>query len=154
MVQRLGRKLSGVKRDDSAECNDAAIARDPQATISAQDSSTHAFPTLAAAHGGEWIDAGQLHQWAMEQLGLPVKGATADGRRADRSAGDLAVDVAGLEFLEAGALQVLLALRSEQAHRGHRLHLLNPSQSLREWFEFAGAADLLDTNPVSAAKEV
>jgi hypothetical protein len=45
--------------------------------------------------------------------------------------------------LDAGALQVLLALDAEQRKRQRNLQLTNASSHLRQWFQFAGAVDLI-----------
>jgi anti-anti-sigma regulatory factor len=54
---------------------------------------------------------------------------------------DVTVNLNNLDHLDASALQVLLALAAEQAKRGRILELANASAHLRQWFEFAGAAE-------------
>jgi ABC-type transporter Mla MlaB component len=46
-----------------------------------------------------------------------------------------------VEYLDAGALQILLALDAEQKSQGRHLELANASTHLRQWFDYAGAAD-------------
>jgi anti-anti-sigma factor len=56
---------------------------------------------------------------------------------------DVALNLQGIDHLDASALQILLALDAEQHQRFHKLQLTNASPRLRQWFEFAGVADLL-----------
>ena len=46
-----------------------------------------------------------------------------------------------IDHLDASALQVLLALDAEQRKRGRAVELAHVSPSLRQWFEYAGAAE-------------
>ena len=55
--------------------------------------------------------------------------------------GDLTLNLERINHLDASALQILLALDAEQKKRGQNLHLANASVHLRQWFDFAGAAD-------------
>ena len=57
--------------------------------------------------------------------------------------GDIALNLHGVDHLDAGALQVLLALDAEQRKRQRNLQLTNASSHLRQWFQFAGAVDLI-----------
>lgn len=54
---------------------------------------------------------------------------------------DVTVNVCNLGHLDASALQILLALETEQKKRGGNLELANASLHLRQWFEYAGVAD-------------
>jgi ABC-type transporter Mla MlaB component len=46
-----------------------------------------------------------------------------------------------IDHLDAGALQILLALQTAREAHGRSLHLVNVSSLLLPWFEYAGAAD-------------
>jgi ABC-type transporter Mla MlaB component len=126
---------------------------EPEKSIYAKDSESVAVPTLQAVRAGEWLEAGLIHAWMLEQIrpraeetsatNLPFQ-PDSDCRR------DLAVDLEGIDYLEADALQVLLAAQNEQIRRGQQLHLRNISSSLQEWFVLAGAADLLKNSPETA----
>ncbi|MFT4114994.1 STAS domain-containing protein [Silvibacterium sp.] len=52
---------------------------------------------------------------------------------------DLEVDLSGLASLDASALQVLLALASEQTERGLGLQVRHVSPALGQWLESSGA---------------
>jgi hypothetical protein len=121
------------------------------ASLAAKDAAKQPISTFVAAAAGEWQEASSLYQWAKQQLGESQNAITGDMDNKDCDTGDLAIDVAGLDYLEANVLQVLLAVRDELVRRGRHLQVLNPSSSLREWFGFAGAEDLLDANSTAMA---
>lgn len=52
--------------------------------------------------------------------------------------GNLTVNLEGVEYLDAGALQILLALAAERKKHGQALRLANASPTLSHWFEWAG----------------
>lgn len=54
---------------------------------------------------------------------------------------DVTVNLYKVDHLDASALQILLALETEQKRRGQNLQLANASEHLRQWFGFAGVAD-------------
>ena len=54
---------------------------------------------------------------------------------------DVALNLDGIDHLDASALQILLALDAEQKKRERNLQLTNASPRLRQWFEFAGVVD-------------
>ncbi len=54
---------------------------------------------------------------------------------------DGVLNLGRLDHLDASARQILLALDAEQKRRGRTLELANASPHLRQWFEYAGAAD-------------
>jgi anti-anti-sigma regulatory factor len=56
---------------------------------------------------------------------------------------DVTLNLARIEHLDASALQILLALETEQKKHGRRLELGNVSPHLRQWFEYAGAIEYL-----------
>ena len=70
----------------------------------------------------------------VEELRDAVLAAVAAGH-------DVTLNLDGIEHLDASALQILLALETEQKRRGGRLELGNVSQHLRHWFEYAGATE-------------
>jgi anti-anti-sigma factor len=112
---------------------------EPTGKVRAKRGRTHdpaitAVPSVRLHPGrsGEWMEASAMRTWAMEQLelcqGKPV--------------GDLVLDLEGLEYLDASALQVLLAMDAEQNRRGGILRLEHISDGLQQWFDYAGAAGL------------
>jgi ABC-type transporter Mla MlaB component len=54
---------------------------------------------------------------------------------------DVTLNLDKVNHLDASALQILLALDTEQKKHGRHLHLANASSHLRQWLCFAGAAD-------------
>ncbi len=88
---------------------------------------------LHPGRSGEWMEASALRLEAIELLaGNP--GAPAS---------DLVLDLDGLDYLDASALQVLLAIGAEQRRRGGTLQLEHVSPRLQQWFDYAGAAEPL-----------
>ena len=81
--------------------------------------------TIQATNGGDWLPAEQLRRALAEWLG---------------QSGEATVNLGGVDYLDAGVLQVLLALAAEQRSRGADLRLVHASSSLRQWFGYAGAA--------------
>jgi len=77
---------------------------------------------------GDWIPAEQLRDAAMAAL--------AESR-------EVIVNLGKVDHLDASALQILLALDAEQKRQGRHLQLANASSHLRQWFDYAGAADHL-----------
>ncbi len=75
---------------------------------------------------GDWMPADELRGAALSAL---VAG------------NDVTVNVGSVDHLDASALQILLALDAEQKKRGRNLEVANASPHLRQWFEYAGAAD-------------
>jgi anti-anti-sigma factor len=75
---------------------------------------------------GEWMLAEELRDAAVCAL---------------EAGGDLAVNLAKIDFLDASALQILLALDAEQKKRGRHLQLVNVSPDLLQWFDFSGTTD-------------
>ncbi|HEX3661415.1 MAG TPA: STAS domain-containing protein [Acidobacteriaceae bacterium] len=94
---------------------------------------TNSGITLQVARSGQWMEPAEMLLAARMHLN--------DGPGTVR--GELALDLSGLEHLDASALQVLLAIRAEQHRRDGTLRLTNASGNLRKWFEYAGAAELL-----------
>jgi len=79
---------------------------------------------IAAERSGDWMPADELRETALA--------AVEAGR-------DVTLSLAGLNHLDASAMQIVLALDVEQKHRGRHLQLANVSPPLRQWFEYAGA---------------
>lgn len=122
-------------------------------SIYAKDTGSATVSTLLAARAGEWLEAGLIHTWMLEQPGYFAGESSATNAtfQPDGSCSrDLEVDLEGLDYLEADALQLLLVMQNEQFRQGQRLHLRNISSSLQEWFALAGAADLLKISPETA----
>jgi anti-anti-sigma factor len=59
---------------------------------------------------------------------------------------NLVLDLRDIDYLEASALQIVLAIAAEQRRRGRHLQLVNASAELGRWFELAGAAGLLQSD--------
>lgn len=74
---------------------------------------------------------------------MPVEELRESSLAALKEGGDVAINLAGVDHLDASALQILLALDSEQKRRGQKLELTNASPNLRQWFDYAGAAEQL-----------
>jgi anti-anti-sigma factor len=83
---------------------------------------------IEANRSGEWL--------AVEELRAAALAAVSKGR-------DVTVNLNQLEYLDASALQLLLALDVEQKKRQRQLLLMNASAHLRAWFEYAGAMGML-----------
>lgn len=79
---------------------------------------------LKTMYGPGWVSAEQLRLHALELLESNI---------------DLTVDFNGMESLDAGTLQVLLALEIEQERKNLRLSVTGISPELLRWFEYAGA---------------
>jgi anti-anti-sigma regulatory factor len=73
---------------------------------------------------------------------MPVEELREAALAALRDDCDLTLNLANLDHLDASALQILLALDREQKRNGRRLELDNLLPALREWFGYAGAAEL------------
>lgn len=82
--------------------------------------------TIHAEREGGWMPAEDLRAAALAVL---------------REERDVILNLAGVEHLDASALQILVALAREQKERGRQLELERISPRLREWFAYAGAAE-------------
>lgn len=78
---------------------------------------------MRLTHSGEWLPYDELRERALE---------------AAHTNSDVTLDLAQVDHLDASALQILLALDKDRREKGLRLHLLNASPLLRQWFEYAG----------------
>jgi anti-anti-sigma regulatory factor len=72
---------------------------------------------------------------------MPVEDLREAALAASGAGNDVTVNLDRIDHLDASSLQILLALDVEQKKRGTTLQLANPSPHLRQWFEFAGAAE-------------
>ena len=81
---------------------------------------------IAVERSGEWMPVEELRDAALQ--------AVAAGH-------DVTIDLDKLAYLDASALQILLALQAAQKKAGRRLELHNASPDLQQWFEFAGASN-------------
>lgn len=110
---------------------------------------------LHLARSGQWMDPREMVDQAMERMNS-ASDANPDAKSGAHSGAhagakvELIFDVGGLEHLDASALQVLLAIRAEQRQRGGCLRLVNASGHLKQWFEYAGAAELLSADSAEA----
>lgn len=136
----MGRHTTKRSGDSAAE--PAGASQPIVAGSSAANPDGRSAETLHAIHSGQWMEAADLRGWAGDRLA------------ADEPQAVLVLDVSGADHLDASALQVLLAIRAEQQRRGGVLQLVKPSEPLRRWFDYAGAADLLAEcgQPAKAAK--
>jgi len=93
---------------------------------------------IGLVEDGQWIDAGAIREKARDAMErIASSGSGKDGGI------DLALDAGEIEYLDAGVLQVLLAVRRECLAYGAVLSLLHVSPALEQWFAYAGAEDLL-----------
>lgn len=83
---------------------------------------------IEVERSGNWMPAEELMDKSLILLG--------EGK-------DISIDLDKVDYLDASALQILLALDMEQKKQGQHLHLKNASSYLRQWFEFAGAGEQL-----------
>jgi anti-anti-sigma factor len=86
---------------------------------------------IEVERSGDWMPAEELRKTAIAAL------ETND---------ETTLNLGGIDHLDASAMQILLALDSEQKSRGQHLHLANTSPRLRQWFELSGAADHFFSN--------
>ena len=111
--KRINRHVESAKRDEvSAAGNQSESVRSPT-------------PIEVRSSGG-WLPPEDLREAALAAVS---------------AGGDVALNLQGIEHLDASALQVLLALETEQKKEGRRLSLLNVSSHLRQWFDYSGAVD-------------
>lgn len=72
---------------------------------------------------------------------MPSEEFLAAARAAAAEGADVTIDLHEVHHLDASALQVLLALDTEQKKQGRSLQLMDVSPQLRQWMEFAGVSD-------------
>lgn len=85
---------------------------------------------IQANRSGEWLSAEELKG---ELLAWPD----------DKS--NPVVDLAGVDYLDASCLQIVLAFHDEAERKGHALEFRNISAALASWIDYAGAADYFGT---------
>ena len=71
---------------------------------------------------------------------MPVEDMMKTALSAIEQKKQLTLNLNNIDHLDASALQVLLALDTEEKNRGGHLDLINASHSLRQWFEYSGTA--------------
>lgn len=98
----------------------------PARAVKPQTRSNLGHIALDVERSGDWMPVEDLREAVLGALG---------------TVGDLTLNLDRINHLDASALQILLALDTEQRKRGQNLHLVNASLLLRQWFDFAGAAD-------------
>jgi anti-anti-sigma regulatory factor len=81
------------------------------------------------------IDVGRSGEW------MPVEDLREAALSALAAGNDVTVNLVTIEHLDASSLQILLAFGTEQSEQGRQFRLANVSPNLRQWFEYAGAAD-------------
>ena len=85
---------------------------------------TRPSQVIAVERSGEWKPADELKTLVENAL---------------QACGSIAFDLKNLSYIDASALQVLLAAHSQQGRIGHPTHLINLSPDLRHWLEISGA---------------
>jgi anti-anti-sigma regulatory factor len=85
--------------------------------------------TIEVERSGDWLPADELRDKSLQLL--------------DERTG-VTLNLDKVDHLDASVLQILLALDIEHKKQGQQLHLEKASPSLRQWFEYAGAAGQFD----------
>jgi anti-anti-sigma factor len=107
--------------------NDGARGKVKQTHIAKSQTELDREPiSIDIERSGDWMPAEQLRDTAMAAL--------AESR-------EVIINLGKVDHLDASALQILLALDVEQKRQGRHLQLTNASSHLRQWFDYAGAAD-------------
>jgi ABC-type transporter Mla MlaB component len=88
--------------------------------------------TIHCSRSGEWLAGDELLAAALD---------------AAHTTSDVTLDLADVDHLDAGTLQILLALANDRQQKGLSLHLVNASPLLSRWFEYAGATARLSPKP-------
>jgi anti-anti-sigma regulatory factor len=94
-----------------------------------------AKPQAELDRGRASIDVERSGDW------MPAEELLAAALGAIEGGSDVTLNLGGIDHLDASALQILLALDTEQKRRGRQLEVANASPHLRKWFEYAGAAE-------------
>jgi anti-anti-sigma factor len=81
---------------------------------------------IEVERAGDWMSAEELRNASLQALGEGT---------------DVTLNLDKVDHLDASALQILLALDTEQKKNGRHLHLANASSHLRQWLDYAGASD-------------
>ena len=130
------------------------ICGEPETETPSGSAEPQRTSTIQTARAGEWIDAAELRQWATEHLEnrleahgqVPAGGIGELCKPVPALETNLVSDLRDIDYLEASALQIVLAIAAEQRRRGRHLQLVNASAELGRWFELAGAAGLLQSD--------
>jgi len=93
---------------------------------SGNPSGTVTETVILVTRDGEWLPPRDFHA-------LALSAADVDG--------NLTVNLEGVDYLDASALQILLALAVQRKQRGRGLGLENASTALSRWFEYAGGRE-------------
>lgn len=112
-----------ARSGDTERCLDPNADEPPEVAVA----------TLHPGRSDRWMEPTEMMDAARTFM------RTAPGNQPET----LVFDLSGLEHLDASALQVLLAIRAEQERRGAKLRMTGVCESLRKWFDYAGASDLL-----------
>lgn len=113
-----------TSRSPDEHSRDAKVTKVHKKGLRAKDKQEHTM--IEVERSGDWMPAEELRDKSLSLLG--------EGR-------DITLNLDKVEYLDASALQILLALDMEQKKLGQHLHLENASPYLRQWFEFAGAGE-------------
>jgi anti-anti-sigma regulatory factor len=108
------------RRGGSAKAEKTRVTRN-------QKESDRSPAPIDVERSGGWMPPEELREAALAALSANV---------------DVALNLHGIDHLDASALQIFLALDVEQKKRNRNLQLINASPRLRQWFEFAGVVDL------------
>jgi len=108
-----------IQEDGSGKAKRARLAKPRGEQIPART-------VVEVKRSGDWMPADELRAAALSAV---------------EACNDVTCNLGGIDHLNASALQILLALDAEQKRRGRRFELANASPPLRQWFEYAGAAE-------------
>jgi anti-anti-sigma factor len=90
--------------------------------------------TIAVAGESGWASAEELKERAVDAL---------------NTSAHIALDFSRIDYVEAGGLQVVLAIRAACVKTEKSLELVNVSPELRGWFEQCGGAEHLFSSAVN-----
>lgn len=113
----------------------------PNARSKPRDPSSAAAPRLSGPPDTEPKPVKALFEAACSGDWMPANELKAAALRAVEAGNDVTISLSNIQYLDASALQVLLALDAEQKRRGRNLELVNTSSQLRRWFDYAGVAN-------------
>ena len=135
------RKSARGDADETGEVKADRLSKEFLPTVLAEDAGSSRDRVIDAGCKGEWTDADDLRLKLMAEIDCRSRhdDAILAGDASTESRFDLAIDLSGLDHLNAGALEVLLAAEAELHGRGGRLVLAGVSESLERWFGYAGA---------------
>jgi ABC-type transporter Mla MlaB component len=102
---------------------DGAKKKAKRGTATKTDDVSDQLATIRCSRSGEWLPAAELRVAALSAVDTP----------------EVTLDFAEVDHLEAGTLQILLALANQRRKKGLSLHWVNASAQLSQWLEYAGA---------------